>query len=107
MIECVVIDRQTDRRVFGHQNRDKTRTPHTAGNRVKAILRRQRYVGRQLSEFRDIVLESLFQLRRGNGAHRNRQILLRHIALGTRDNHFFQRRSRDLVIILSQCRQCL
>jgi hypothetical protein len=60
-----------------------------------------------LSELCDIVLESLLQLRCGNGAHRNREILLLHVTLGARDNHFFQRRCGDLVIILGHCRQHL
>ena len=107
MVERIVIDRQAHRGVFSDQNRDKARTAHATSDGVEAVLRRQRHVGRELRQFGHIILEGFLQLRRGNGAHCNRQVLLRHITLGTRNDDLFQRRGSHLVVILSQCGQCL
>ncbi len=91
MVKGVVIDRQTHRRVLGHQNRNKAGAAHTTANRVKAVLRRQGDIGGQLRQLGHVVLESLCQLCCGDGADGNREILLLHVSLGTGNDDFLKR----------------
>ena len=89
VVEGEVIDRDTDRGVFGDQNRDESGTAHTAADRVEAYLRGQDDVGRHLAEGRDVMLEAVLDLLGGQGGDGDREILLGHAALGAGDDDLF------------------